>query len=77
MYLSLNPSVAQKLMHNINMAVESAATSSGQPVLLVTPMVRSQLAQLVMRFLPNVPVVSQGEIPVDTRLQSVGTAGID
>ena len=76
-YLSLNPSVAQKLMHNINMAVESAATSSGQPVLLVTPMVRSQLAQLVMRFLPNVPVVSQGEIPVDTRLQSVGTAGID
>ena len=76
-YLSLNPSVAQKLMHNINVAVESAATSSGQPVLLVTPMVRSQLAQLVMRFLPNVPVVSQGEIPVDTRLQSVGTAGID
>jgi flagellar biosynthesis protein FlhA len=76
-YLSLNPAVAQKLVSNINTSVEGAATTSGQPVLLASPMVRSQLAQLLMRFLPNVPVLSQGEIPADTRLQSVGTAGID
>ena len=76
-YLSLNPATAQKLIHNINHAVEGAVNTSGQPVLLASPLVRAQLAQLVMRFLPSVPVISQAEIPPDTRLQAVGAVGID
>ncbi|MEG2139940.1 MAG: flagellar biosynthesis protein FlhA [Bilophila sp.] len=76
-YLSLNPAVAQKLIHNINMAVEGAVNTDGQPVLLSTPLVRPHLAQLVVRFLPNVPVISQAEIPSDTRLQAVGNVGIE
>ena len=76
-YLSLNPATAQRIIHNINIAVEGAVNTTGQPVLLASPLVRSQLAQLVMRFLPNVPVISQAEIPPDMRLQAVGTVGID
>lgn len=76
-YLSLNPAVAQRLIHNINLAVEGAVQTDGQPVLLATPLVRPHLAQLVIRFLPNVPVISQAEIPPDTRLQAVGNVGIE
>ncbi|MDR1946771.1 MAG: flagellar biosynthesis protein FlhA [Desulfovibrio sp.] len=76
-YLALSPGLAQKLMQNINRAVESAVNTDGQPVVLVAPLTRPHLAQLVMRFLPSVPVISQAEIPPDIRLTSAGTAGVD
>ena len=76
-YLALSPAVAQRLMQHINKTVEMAVNTDGQPVVLTSPMVRPHLAQLVMRFLPSVPVISQAEIPSDIRLASVGTAGVD
>ncbi len=76
-YLALNPAIAQKLIHNINLTIEGAVGTDGQPVLLATPIVRPHLAQLITRFLPNVPVISQGEIPPDTRLQAVGNVEIE
>ncbi len=74
-FLSLNP--AQKLMQNINTAVENAVNTDGQPVILTSPVVRPHLAQLITRFLPSIPVISQAEIPSDIRLQSVGTVNSD
>ncbi len=76
-YLAMNPGTAQRLMQRINKAVEDAVGTDGQPVVLTSPVTRPHLAQLVMRFLPNVPVISQAEIPSDIRLSSVGTAGIE
>ena len=76
-YLAMNPATAQRLMQQINKAVEDAVGTDGQPVVLASPMTRPHLAQLVMRFLPNVPVISQAEIPADIRLTSVGTASIE
>ncbi len=76
-YLALTPGVAQRLMQHINQTVERAVNTDGQPVVLCSPMVRPHLAQLVMRFLPSVPVISQAEIPPDIRLSSVGSTGID
>ncbi len=76
-YLSLNPAVAQRLIHNLNRTVEEAVRTDGQPVILCSPVVRPHLAQLIMRFLPNVPVISQAEITSDTRLQSVGALGVE
>ncbi|MDR2799738.1 MAG: flagellar biosynthesis protein FlhA, partial [Desulfovibrio sp.] len=76
-YLALSPGLAQKLVQNINKAVESAVNTDGQPVVLVSPLTRPHLAQLVMRFLPSVPVISQAEIPNDIRLTSIGVAGVD
>ncbi|MBB5144294.1 flagellar biosynthesis protein FlhA [Desulfovibrio intestinalis] len=77
MFLSLNPASAQKLVQNINTAVENAVGTDGQPVLLVNPIIRPHLAQLVTRFLPSVPVISQAEIPPDIRLQSVGSVAAE
>ena len=76
-YLSMNPLSAQHLVNNINKAVENAVMASGQPVVLTSPVVRPHVAQLVARFLPNVPVISQAEIPADVRLQAVGNVGIE
>ena len=76
-FLAMNPASAQQLINNINQTVENAVMFSGQPVLLTSPMIRSHVAQLVMRFLPNVPVLSQAEIPPDIRLHSAGNVGIE
>ncbi|MCR4666305.1 MAG: FHIPEP family type III secretion protein, partial [Desulfovibrio sp.] len=76
-FLSLNPVTAQRLVQNISAAVEKAVNTDGQPVLLTTPAIRPHLAQLITRFLPAVPVISQAEIPPDIRLQSVGSVGIE
>lgn len=76
-YLSLNPLSAQHLINNINAMFDKPLLTDGQPVLLTTPMARPHLAQLISRFLPNVPVISQAEIPPDIRLQSVGNVGME
>ena len=76
-FLSLHPTTAQKLIQNISRTVETAVVTDGQPVVLSSPLVRPHLSQLVMRFLPSVAVISQAEIPPDTRLQAVGAAGIE
>ena len=76
-YLALSPGTAQRLMQHINQAVERAVNTDGQPVVLASPMSRPHLAQLVMRFLPSVPVLSQAEVPTDIRLASVGSAGVE
>jgi flagellar biosynthesis protein FlhA len=76
-FLSLNPAAAQRLVQNISSAVESAVNTDGQPVLLANPLLRPHLAQLIVRFLPAVAVISQAEIPPDIRLQAVGVVNVD
>ena len=76
-FLSLNPAAAQRLVQNISASVENAVSTDGQPVLLVNPIIRPHLAQLVTRFLPSVPVISQAEIPQDIRLQAVGSVAAE
>ncbi|WMW64253.1 flagellar biosynthesis protein FlhA [Nitratidesulfovibrio liaohensis] len=76
-YLALNPGIAQRLIQRVNNAVERAVNTDGQPVILASPVARPHLAQLLMRFLPNVPVISQAEIPSDIRLQAVGSVAFD
>ncbi|MDR1242618.1 MAG: flagellar biosynthesis protein FlhA [Deltaproteobacteria bacterium] len=75
-YLALNPGSAQRLIQHINKTVENAVNTDGQPVVLASPMVRPHLAQLVTRFLPSVPVISQAEVPPDIRLTSVGNVSM-
>ncbi|MDR2744484.1 MAG: flagellar biosynthesis protein FlhA [Desulfovibrio sp.] len=76
-FLSLNPAAAQRLVQSVGSAVENSVNTDGQPVLLANPLLRPHLAQLIVRFLPTVAVISQAEIPSDIRLQAVGTVGID
>ncbi|XPV77291.1 MAG: flagellar biosynthesis protein FlhA [Desulfovibrio sp.] len=72
-FLALDPQNAQLLIQNINASVENALVTDGQPVLLTTPQLRPHLAQLLIRFIPTLPVISQAEIPADIKIQSINT----
>ncbi len=75
-YLAMEPGMAQKIIKAINAAMEKAMVSEGQPVLLTSPMARPHMAQLLGRFLPTLPVISQAEIPGEIKLQSLANVGI-
>lgn len=75
-YLAMEPGLAHKIIQAINKAAEKGIVAEGQPVLLTTPLIRQHLAQLLSRFLPTMPVVSQAEIPADIRLESVALVEI-
>ncbi|MDP3428682.1 MAG: flagellar biosynthesis protein FlhA [Humidesulfovibrio sp.] len=72
-YLALEPGKAQQVIKAISVAQDNTAGTDGQPVLLTAPQIRPHLAQLLLRFLPTMPVVSQAEIPADIRIQSLAT----
>lgn len=76
-YMAMEPNMAQNMIRKINEAVESAVVADGQPVLLTSPVSRPHLAQLLQRFIPTLPVISQAEIPPDIRLQSLKNVVID
>ncbi len=75
-YLALDPGTAQLIIKKINEASENGLATDGQPVLLTTPMVRPHMSQLLRRFLPTLPVISQAEIPGDIRLNSMATVSL-
>ncbi|WP_320008898.1 flagellar biosynthesis protein FlhA [Maridesulfovibrio sp.] len=72
-FLALDPGSAQQLIQGINTTAENVLNTDGQPVLLCSPQLRSHLAQLMVRFLPTIPVISQAEIPASVRIMSAGT----
>ena len=75
-YLAMEPGLAHKIIQAINKAAEKGIVAEGQPVLLTSPLVRQHLSQLLARFLPTMPVISQAEIPADVRLESVAMVEI-
>jgi flagellar biosynthesis protein FlhA len=75
-YLAMEPGLAQRIIQAIQRALDKALLSEGQPVLLTSPLVRPHLAQLLSRFIPNLPVISQAEIPAEIKLQSVANIGL-
>ncbi|WP_421902660.1 flagellar biosynthesis protein FlhA [Maridesulfovibrio sp.] len=72
-FLALDPGSAQQLIQSVNATAEGVLETDGQPVLLCAPQLRSHLAQLMVRFLPTIPVISQAEIPASVRIMSAGT----
>jgi flagellar biosynthesis protein FlhA len=75
-YLAMEPGLAHKIIQAISKAAEKGIVAEGQPVLLTSPLVRQHLSQLLARFLPTMPVISQAEIPADIRLESVAMVEI-
>ena len=76
-YLAMEPAQAQKLIQAINSTYENTQITDGQPVLLTSPQIRTHLAQLVLRFIPLLPVLSQAEIPPDIKLESISTVRLN
>lgn len=76
-YLAMEPVLAQKIIQSIHKASEAALATDGQPVLLTSPIIRPHLAQLVTRFIPTLPVISQAEIPADVKLTTLANVEVD
>jgi flagellar biosynthesis protein FlhA len=76
-YLAMEPVLAQKIIQSIGQASETALATDGQPVLLASPTVRPHLAQLLTRFIPTLPVISQAEIPPDVKLTTLANVEVD
>jgi flagellar biosynthesis protein FlhA len=76
-YLAMEPGLAQKIITAVNNAADKAVATDGQPVLLSSPVARPHLAQLLARFIPNLPVISQAEIPADVKLTTLANVDVE
>jgi flagellar biosynthesis protein FlhA len=72
-YLNIDPTLAQKLIQGLQSSQEKAMVAEGQPIVLTTPSLRAHLAQLTNRFIQNLPIISQAEIPPGINLHSAAT----
>lgn len=72
-YLNIDPMLAQKLIQGLQASMEKAMIAEGQPTVLTTPSLRAHLAQLIIRFIPTLPILSQAEIPQGINLHSAAT----
>jgi flagellar biosynthesis protein FlhA len=71
----LTPGETQEICRAIGSELEKSAVSEHPPIVLVSPQIRAALKQLVSPHLPQLIVLSYGEITRDTKIVSVGMAG--
>lgn len=72
-YLSLEPQFAQRLMAEINRAVEQFARSQYQaPILLTSPVLRPHIRRLTEAFLPQLVVLSHSDIVSTVPIKNLG-----
>jgi flagellar biosynthesis protein FlhA len=75
-YLSLEPSLAQKILLSVNQTLEKMAQANYQPIILCSPTIRRHLKRLLDRFLPQVVVLSHNELTTQAKIQSLGTVNL-
>jgi len=72
-YISIEPDVVQKVISSLIEKVNQAARLGVQPVVLTSPLVRRYFKKMIENSLPNIPVLSYGEIDPNVEIRSVGT----
>jgi len=75
-YLSLDPSIAQKIITEFSRSNETFGRMNVQPVVLCSPVVRPHLKRLTERFFPNLAVLSHNEIAPEAKIQSLGAVKV-
>jgi flagellar biosynthesis protein FlhA len=70
-YLSIAPSLAQRVQTAIRQSAERAVARGVQPVLLCSPPLRPHLRRLIERGLSTLPVLSLNEVEGQVRVQSL------
>jgi len=76
-YLSLEPSLAQRILISINQTLEKIVHLNYQPIILCSPPIRRHLKKLLDRFMPQVVVISHNELTAQSKIQSLGTVTIN
>ena len=73
MQLSLDPNFVQQLVRELNSEAEKMVLVNSQAVVLVSPMIRTHLRQLVEKFIPHLVVLSHNEISSNIPVKSFST----
>ncbi len=73
---AVEPGTAQAITRSVADVAERMASEGYQPVILTRPRVRPYLRRLIERALPNVVVLSYGEITGDQKVRSVGMVSL-
>ena len=76
-YLSLEPALAQKILAQLNKAMEKFTSMNYQPIILCSPGIRPHLKKLTERFIPTLVVLSHNEIDKRVKLKSLGVASLN
>jgi len=70
--LAMVPSRLQEFVKELRSAFEDAGEKGEAPVLLTSPGIRSFVRQIIERFRPQTPVLSQNEVHPQAKLKTVG-----
>lgn len=76
-YLALEPSFAHKLIGRLHPLAEKFALTGTTPVLLAPSQMRAALFAFTERFIPGFAVLSHQEITPNTKVQAIGTLGME
>lgn len=68
----LNPQILREIMENLSKQLETLMRKGFSPLIVCSGAIRPYFAQLVKKFLPNVPVIAYEEVPEDRVLQVEG-----
>jgi len=74
--LVMDPQSASKMISNLANQIENHPEIAGQPILLTSPTVRRHLFKLLSRFIPQLIVLSHGEVSTDAQVQSVAAVSL-
>jgi flagellar biosynthesis protein FlhA len=70
--LAMVPSRLQEFIKDLREAYEAAGEQGESPVLLTSPGIRPFVRQIIERFRPQTPVLSQSEIHPQAKLKTIG-----
>ena len=70
--LAMVPSKLQEFVKDLRTAFEAAGEQGEAPVLLTSPGIRHFVRQIIERFRPQTPVLSQNEVHPQAKLKTVG-----
>jgi flagellar biosynthesis protein FlhA len=71
--LNLEPGTFEKMVLHLQKILEKTVFTSGVPVLLCHPIIRSQLKKLLDRFIPNLQIISANEIATFAKVKSLAS----
>ncbi|WP_407701735.1 flagellar biosynthesis protein FlhA [Thermosipho ferrireducens] len=71
-YLDINPEIMRELIESISNSLENLMKKGYSPVLVCSGPLRSSIADMVLKFIPGVIIISYEEIPENVTLRIEG-----
>lgn len=71
-YLTIEPSVTNRIIKNLSKMVEKLAQRGKQPIVLASPVVRLYFKRMTEQSIPGLVVLSYNELEPSTEVKSVG-----